>query len=289
MRVIDGMHRLIAASLKGQDTVDVRFFEGSAADAFLRGVRENVIHGLPLSLADRRAATVRIVCSHPQMSDRALGEAVGLSARTVASIRRRTASTVPPATRRIGRDGKIRPLSGVEGRHRVADLLAEEPEASSRELARRAGVSPATARDVRRRLTRGEAPATVHPSAPAKPPVPEEVEPLAVVPVRPERPRQSWPAMMPPEPTDSAAAQSVALETLLRDPSLRHSESGRFLLRLLQLNATGERELLRVPVTLSPHCMSTISGLARRCGEMWMQLSQELDERVRITDPWSGR
>jgi ParB-like nuclease domain len=45
MRVIDGMHRLIAASLRGRDTIDVIFFDGSEADVFLRAVQENVTHG----------------------------------------------------------------------------------------------------------------------------------------------------------------------------------------------------------------------------------------------------
>jgi ParB-like chromosome segregation protein Spo0J len=285
MRVIDGMHRLMAASLRGQDTVEVRFFEGSAADAFLRGVKENVAHGLPLSLADRRAAAARIICSHPQLSDRALGETAGLSARTVASIRRRAASTVPLSTTRIGRDGKVRPLSGVEGRQRVAELLAEQPEASLRELARRAGVSPATVRDVRQRLARSEEPVPVRVApAPASAPVPDDMGETT-----PELPSQPW-STMPPEPADTTArvAQSVVLEKLLRDPSLRHSESGRFLLRLLQLNAIGERQLPRVLVTLSPHCIAAIAVLARRYGEMWLRLSCELDERVRIIDPWSG-
>src|SRR5580704_2926438 len=87
MRVIDGMHRLLAAALKGQETVSVVFFDGSPADAFLQAVRANVTHGLPLSQADRRAAAERIIASHPHLSDRALAESVGLAARTVAAIR----------------------------------------------------------------------------------------------------------------------------------------------------------------------------------------------------------
>ena len=36
MRVIDGMHRLMAASLQARQTIDVIFFDGSEADVFLR-------------------------------------------------------------------------------------------------------------------------------------------------------------------------------------------------------------------------------------------------------------
>src|SRR5579859_6840630 len=89
MRVIDGMHRLMAASLQGRDTIEVIFFDGSEADVFLRAVEENVAHGLPLSLADRRAAAERIITSHPHMSDRAIGQTTGLAAKTVAAVRKR--------------------------------------------------------------------------------------------------------------------------------------------------------------------------------------------------------
>src|SRR5689334_7876324 len=45
MRVIDGMHRLMAASMRGQQTIDVEFYDGSPRDAFLRAVEANVTHG----------------------------------------------------------------------------------------------------------------------------------------------------------------------------------------------------------------------------------------------------
>src|SRR4051794_5816808 len=49
MRVIDGIHRLMAASLKGQKMIDVKLFDGSREEAFLKAVEANVEHGLPLS------------------------------------------------------------------------------------------------------------------------------------------------------------------------------------------------------------------------------------------------
>src|SRR5215469_3704588 len=87
MRIIDGAHRFMAASLRGQESIEVEFFDGSDADAFLRAVEANVQHGLPLTRADRWAAAARIVASQSHMSDRAIAEATGLSARRVASIR----------------------------------------------------------------------------------------------------------------------------------------------------------------------------------------------------------
>ncbi|MFD8814979.1 ParB/RepB/Spo0J family partition protein, partial [Streptomyces sp. NPDC059627] len=88
LQVIDGMHRLMAASLRGQETIDVIFFDGNEADIFLRAVQENVTHGLPLSRADRRAAAERIIASHPHLSDRVIGQTAGLAANTVAAIRK---------------------------------------------------------------------------------------------------------------------------------------------------------------------------------------------------------
>jgi hypothetical protein len=61
MRVIDGTHRLSAARLRGRDTVEVRFFDGTGAEAFLLAVKANIAHGLPLSRADREAAVHRIM------------------------------------------------------------------------------------------------------------------------------------------------------------------------------------------------------------------------------------
>ena len=61
MRVVDGMHRLLAALLNGRQTIEAELFDGTADEGFLRAVRENVVHGLPLSQADRRAAAARII------------------------------------------------------------------------------------------------------------------------------------------------------------------------------------------------------------------------------------
>ena len=144
MQVIDGMHRLLAASKRGCETINVVFFEGSDADAFLRAVSENVTHGLPLSQADRRAAAERITSSHPYMSDRAIGRSAGLAAPTVAGIRRRALKDEPASGTRVGMDGRVRPLDSGRGRRCAAELLGQKPEASLRDVARTAGISPAT-------------------------------------------------------------------------------------------------------------------------------------------------
>lgn len=266
MRVIDGMHRLLAASLNGQETVDVVFFEGSPAEAFLRGVEANVAHGLPLSQADRRSAAKRIVASHPQLSDRAIGHSTGLAAKTVAAIRRSAGAAQPSA--RVGRDGRVRPLDGAAGRRAAAAALTASPGASLRDVARCAGVSPATARDVRQRLERGQPP-TLSPGRRGRP--------------AGGRGRSSGAAASAPSQVASSAPDAV--EKLLRDPSLRHSEHGRTLLRLLQLNAAGAQDWPGVVAAVPPHCAPIIGRLARHYAQKWLDFAQELDQRARITDP----
>ncbi|WP_369147655.1 transcriptional regulator [Streptomyces sp. R44] len=271
MRVIDGTHRLLAAVSKGQLAIEVEFFDGSSADAFLKAVEANVTHGLPLSLADRRAAAERIVISHPQLSDRAIARTAGLGAKAVAAIRRRVAETAdgPQLQVRVGRDGKVRPLNSLEGRRRAAELLAERPEASLREVARLAGLSPATVSDVRRRLAAGEAKAT------------EQAGDGAMGVVLPaQRTRATVAQHMRLMRSDPA----MVLEKLLRDPSLRHKEEGRQLLRLLQQNAMGASEWSELTEVVPTHCGALVVNLARQCAETWLEFAQQLDERVRAVD-----
>jgi len=274
MRVIDGMHRLMAASLQGRDTIDVVFFDGSEADIFLRAVQENITHGLPLSQADRRAAAERIIETHPNMSDRAIGQVAGLAAKTVATIRKRSSDSVPQSNGRVGRDGKIRPLDYAEGRRRAAKLLTQQPDASLRDVARCAGISPATALDVRKRLERGEIAALENPK------VCGNVEAYGDGAAAPQpRPQPAFrPLPAPQEPT-------VTVEKLLRDPSLRNNEQGKGMLRLLHVNAVGAEQLPDAADALPAHCVTIVVQLARQYAKMWHDFALELDGRARIIEP----
>ncbi len=108
MRVIDGMHRLEAAKLRGAKTISVRFFNGDEEQAFVLAVEMNVKHGLPLSLADRKAAAMRIMKAYPNWSDRAVAAKAGLAHKTVGSLRCRSSGELPQLTARVGRDGRVR-------------------------------------------------------------------------------------------------------------------------------------------------------------------------------------
>ncbi|MDQ3403271.1 MAG: ParB/RepB/Spo0J family partition protein, partial [Actinomycetota bacterium] len=150
LRVIDGVHRVRAARVLGRTRLPARLVEGGAADAFVEAVRANTVHGLPLSLADRKSAAATILRTHPHWSDRMIADVVGLSAKTVAAARTWDGAA------RTGRDGKVRPLDGAERRRTAARLLGENPGLSLRQVARMAGISPETARSVKGRMARGE-------------------------------------------------------------------------------------------------------------------------------------
>lgn len=261
MRVIDGMHRVKAALRQGQETIRVEFFDGSPADAFLRAVEANVRHGLPLSREDRRAAAARIIASHPQMSDRAIGESVGVDGRVVAEIRRCSIDAGPQPGRRVGRDGRVRPLNGEQGRLQAAAILVERPGASLRDVAREAGVSPTTVADVRRRLQRGEEPL---PSAVGT--ADEQAGPSAI-----HRSARQRPTPLVPD---------AVLEKLVRDPSLRQRENGRRLLQLLRLNAIEAQELPGVIAVVPPHRAHIIAQLAHQYAGMWLGFARELERRT---------
>jgi ParB-like chromosome segregation protein Spo0J len=285
LRVIDGMHRLMAASLQGRETIDVVFFEGSESDVFLRAVQENIAHGLPLSQADRRAAAERIIASHPHMSDRAIGHSVGLAAKTVAAVRKSSSEELPRASARIGRDGRLRPLDGGIGRRRAAELLAQQPQASLRDVARAAGISPATVLDVRKRLERGESPVPSRPAASREGSADSDVADGDAGTQPDDTDDTSAPLIRlrsrAPEPADP----STVVERLLRDPSLRNNERGKGMLRLLHVNAAGVDQLPDVAATVPPHCVGIVVQLARQYARMWQDFALELDGRARIIDP----
>lgn len=259
LRVIDGTHRLMAAIHKGQAAIEARYFVGSPDDVFLHAVRANVVHGFPLSQADRRAAAARIVASHPRLSDRAVAEVAGLGAKTVAAIRRHLDDGSARTTVRIGRDGRVRPLNGSEGRRRVVELLTAHPQASLRELARRAGVSPATVSDVRTRLERGEAP-----------------EPAGTE----SRLGGAVSRLIGGKGGRGGKEQrldtSNVLDKLLRDPSLRHKEEGRELLRLLQQTAIGTQRWSELTAVVPPHCGSLVEQLAQQYAKLWSDFAEEM-------------
>lgn len=255
-RVIDGVHRVRAAVLRGERTIEAILFDGDLRAAFVEGVRANVTHGLPLSLADRRAAAGRIIAFYPEWSDRAVAALVCLSPNTVRVIRRRTNGQVAQSDVRIGKDGRLRPTSFADGRLRAAKVLAERPEASVREIARTAGVSLGTASDVRTRLANGESP------------LPDGMRNLPT----------NGAARKAPRPRHSRCGREPAalLTMLSNDPSLRYSETGRNLVRWLGLRIVHPGRWSPVVDALPPHLTYVLAELARSCARVWDELAEEL-------------
>ncbi|QWF85324.1 ParB/RepB/Spo0J family partition protein [Amycolatopsis sp. CA-230715] len=249
MRVIDGMHRLRACRLRGRDTIEVCFFDGSEHDAFVLAVESNVTNGLPLSVEDRKAAAERIVASHPHYSDRAIGSVAGVSPQTVAAIRGRATEEGERLHSRLGRDGRVRPVHPEEGRRAVGELLERSPHASLRTIAREAGVSPGTVRKVKQRLARGQEPV--------------------------RRP----PAPVPRAADDREEHDGVRLRELVRDPSLRQSEDGRLLLRLLGVLSLDAGRWTRLAAGVPWHHRETVTAAAQRCEAVWREFAAILREQ----------
>ncbi|MFI0829775.1 ParB/RepB/Spo0J family partition protein [Streptomyces roseolus] len=282
MRVIDGTHRLRAARLRGQNTVDVVFFDGSAEDAFVLSVEANIRHGRPLTRRERTTAALRILRTHPDWSDRFLADRTGLSARTVAALRAR--ATGPTAVDgRIGRDGRIRPLDPVRGREAAARLLADHPQASLREIARAAGIAPSTVRDVRRRIGEGADPVPAGQRR-ARPPLHEGGGPTGVPGGSgPSDPSGQTGQFGQTDPTGSPGAAGQRLATLVpalcKDPLLRLSEAGRLLLRMLDLQVSALRQRERIVAAVPPYRAETAAAAAAQCARVWQELSDELRRR----------
>jgi ParB-like chromosome segregation protein Spo0J len=174
-RLIDGAHRVEAARRLGLSTIAAVRFLGTADEAFVESVRRNVEHGLPLPVVDRRRAALRVLRRHGEWSDRRVGFVCGLSGKTIARMRRehsmsegRCDGVVLGMDRRVGRDGKARPVQSGEVRERIKRALEENPGGSLRVLAAMAGASPETVRTVRARLAgHDRPPSPTVPFAPA--------------------------------------------------------------------------------------------------------------------------
>ncbi|MFE2169618.1 ParB N-terminal domain-containing protein [Streptomyces sp. NPDC059447] len=295
MRVIDGFHRLKAARLRGEDKIAVRFFDGEEAEAFVLAVQLNVTHGLPLALADRKRAAERITASHPQWSDRKVASVTGISPGTVGDIRRRIVREVESDVRRIGRDGRLRPVDGSVGRVLAGELLLQNPELSLRQVARAAGISPETARDVRNRLRNGEellpkprrrkqsgtggdggAGGTTERKgaggAPGTTSADGDVVGRAefgglVLAQRPGRARGV-----------SVRDRAALVSRLKADPALRFTDTGRNLLRLLALHSLRREEWDAIISNVPPHCGDIVADLARQFADLWSEFAVRVKE-----------
>ncbi|MFJ9107706.1 ParB N-terminal domain-containing protein [Streptomyces sp. NPDC102283] len=280
MRVVDGEHRLRAAKLRGDTTIGVRFVDGPEEDAFVLAVSANVAQGLPLTLADRTAAASRILSSHPHFSDRLIASTAGLSTKTVAAIRQRTTGEMTQLHTRLGRDGKVRPLDASHGRMTASQAIVNDPGLSLRAIARIAGISVGTARDVRERMRRGEDPIPLRHRLSAE-----------------HRAESGLPESSTPENNapgsdtggdqgatgTSRAERERFLLSLRTDPSLRFSEIGRALLRLLDANTLDTAQWDSLAAAVPQRWSPVVADLAMDCAADWSALACRVREQVRVS------
>jgi hypothetical protein len=111
-------------------------------------------------------------------------------------------------------------------------ILLAEPALSLREVARRAGISPETARSVRRRL----------PDEPAAP------------------------------PQDA----TTLVRQLRTDPTLRFSETGRLLLRLLEVRELPPETWAAMAANMPAHWRDSVARVAMECADNWRSFAEQL-------------
>jgi len=251
-QVIDGMHRLYAARSRGDEFIEVVFIDGSSADAFVLAVELNRMHGLPLTMAERRSAAARILEWHPRWSNRKIARTTGLAVSTIASLR--PPSIAGADDHRVGQDGRSRPNDGASGRQRASELLAQNPNASVREIAKKAGISVGTASDVRARLRRGEPAMTAQQQAGRKLRLAAKTRQVS-----PDRNR--------------------VLLSLSKDPSLRFSNAGRRLLRLLAGTPGSVEQIAEIADKVPEHCRTMVIDMARECAAAWQHLADQLADQ----------
>jgi ParB-like chromosome segregation protein Spo0J len=262
LRVIDGAHRVRAALLNDRSEIEARMLACDADMAFVLAVQANVSHGLPLTKADRTLAASRITVDHSDWSDRAIAEVTGLSDKTISRIRRRTVSSAPESAGRVGRDGRLRPLDTTEKREQAAALITERPDSGLREIARATGLSTTTVQDVRQRMNRGQdpVPTKYRPTETARSSEPDNQQ-------RKYRPKLA--------PVD----QQAVLTKLRHDPSLRLSQSGRYLMEWLHNHMVAAGEVKKLHESIPDHWASMVAELARSCAVSWTELADQLDQR----------
>ncbi|HEV2637451.1 MAG TPA: ParB N-terminal domain-containing protein [Actinocrinis sp.] len=272
-RIVDGMHRFEAAKLRGEETIEVRLINCTDEDAFILAVKANTWHGLPLSRNDRMSGARQIVEWHPDWSDRAIGVATGLSAKTIAGIRRHSADEGQQLGKRLGRDGKRRPLTAAEGRRRAAEYIAIRPDASLREIAREADVAPATAQDVRARIRRG-----------ADPVAPRAAASLANAGGANGHGAGNSTGTGTGHSSALTPAQtwSVLSPKLANDPSLKYTDGGRAFIGWMVMHVINSGEWKKYVDAIPVHWLRDLSLVADRAGQEWIEFAEELRRRQEV-------
>jgi hypothetical protein len=129
-----GYHRVETHRLAGRANVKALVHDLPPEEWLAFAVRSNVTHGLPLTLAERKAAARRMLDASDRRSDRAIAADCGLSPPTIAKLRHPEAEDdstekdfqLAPAVR-VGRDGKARHLPRAVALSPEAGSAVPEP------------------------------------------------------------------------------------------------------------------------------------------------------------------
>jgi hypothetical protein len=271
MRIIDGMHRVEVAKLRGEFAIRARIVDCSDEKALVLAVKSNTLHGLPLTRADRISSAKRILGTHPDWSDRKVAGIAGLSGKSIASLRNISVGGAQFDGKRLGRDGKRRPVVAAEGRLRAAEYVRAHPEASVRQIARETDVSLGTAHDVREKIRRGvdlrvaepsprgaqAGPASSPTSSPGSPPVADIRARAAAGTVR----RLAW---------------SAVADKLTGDPALRYTDGGRAFLRWMTQHAMRPDEWREFVDAIPERWLEEVHQTAVAMSEEWGQFANQL-------------
>ncbi|MFC0107541.1 ParB N-terminal domain-containing protein [Kibdelosporangium aridum] len=269
-RVIDGLHRLEAARQRGDQTIPARFVDCSDSEALVIAMEANTSHGLPLTKNDRLAGATRVLTDHPDWSDRAIASITGLSAKTIASLRTRVAT--PDNNKRLGRDGRRRPVTACEGRRRAAEYIKNNPNAPLRQVARETDVSLGTVHDVCNRLRRGISPErngnrTAPPNKATRTPEPTP-HPAAITSVPLRRKNH----------VDTPVTWADVATTIAKDPTIRYTTGGKEFLQWMAHHAGNPEKWRTFITTLPSHWLSTIAPIADNISKEWSQFAEQLKQ-----------
>jgi len=271
MRVVDGAHRLAAAQSRRQRQVPVVYFDGTDDEAFVVAIYLNAVHGKALGTRDRTAAVQRLLGTHPNWSDRWIACICGVAPRKVAALRKCVTDHGQALTTRVGRDGRLHPLSTQEGRRLAEEIMRDEPGTSLRQVARRAGVSVGTALDVRRRILAGTASAAAD---------------IAEIPGRLNQAGLRAAHGRETAPGGRITGPSVRdqLEWLAREPSLRYTDRGRALLRLVSATLAFLDHSGPMAETVPGYCRRPLDTVVRACAGGWLDFAEQLEDAELLGD-----
>ncbi|MEV5598265.1 hypothetical protein [Streptomyces sp. NPDC052496] len=174
----------------------------------------------------------------------------------------------------VVQDGRMRSLDPAAGRMRASRILAVKPDSTLAELAEGAGISIATAKDVRDRVRSG------------RDPLPPRLRTAE------NRRRQANSELGPGKAAESASTLygdallsrnamndvETVVDALRKDPALR-TDVGRALLFLLKLHAVEDSDKWRhLAAGVPEHRAEAVARAARRCAERWTRFARDVED-----------